>query len=120
MRGENLNGSNLKKCPQKLSIARLQILPMQMGDTSLSVSKIMAPSRVDVKNALELVTGDLQSIIPPPHVITHTLSINRKAILVIAVGKSPTLCSVGGVVYIRIGTSARPLLVQEILMFSSE
>ncbi len=75
---------------------------------------------IDVKNALELVTGALQSIIPPPHVTTHKMSINRKDILVIAVGKSPSLCSVGGVVYIRIGTSARPLSVQEILMLSSE
>lgn len=74
----------------------------------------------DVKSALELVTGFLQSITPPPQVVTHKLSINRKDILVIEVGKSPSLCSVGGVVYIRIGTSARPLSVQEILMLSSE
>ncbi|MEA1999578.1 MAG: ATP-binding protein [Euryarchaeota archaeon] len=34
--------------------------------------------------------------------------------------KGCLLCSVGGVVYIRIGTSARPLSVQEILMLASE
>lgn len=65
-------------------------------------------------------TGTLQSITPPPQVATHKLSINGKDILVIEVGKSSSLCSVGGVVYIRIGTSARPLSVQEILMLSPE
>lgn len=34
--------------------------------------------------------------------------------------KSPTLCSIGGVVYIRAGTGVRPLSLQEIVMLSSE
>src|SRR5690606_23998282 len=34
--------------------------------------------------------------------------------------KAENLCSIGGVVYIRIGTSVRPLSVQEILMLSAE
>jgi len=74
----------------------------------------------DIKKALEQVTGALQSIVPPPQVTTHKLSVNQRQVLIIEVGKSPSLCSIGGVVYIRIGTSARPLSVQEILLLSSE
>ena len=74
----------------------------------------------DVKAALEAVTSALQPIIPPPQIATQKLSVNDRNLLVVEVQKGSSLCSVGGVVYIRVGSSLRPLSIQEILMLSSE
>ena len=74
----------------------------------------------DVKAALEMVTSALSSIVPPPQITTRKLSVNDRDLLIIEVQKGTSLCSVGGVVYIRVGTSIRPLSIQEILMLSSE
>jgi ATP-dependent DNA helicase RecG len=74
----------------------------------------------DVKAALEKVTSSLQSIIPPPRITTHKITVDDRDVLVIGIEKSSVLCSIGGVVYIRIGTSVRPLSIQEILMIASE
>jgi len=74
----------------------------------------------DVKGAIEKVTSSIQPIIPPPAIKTQKISIDDKDLLIISVGKSATLCSLGGVVYIRAGTGVRPLSLQEIIMLSSE
>lgn len=74
----------------------------------------------NVKEAIEKVTSSIQSIIPPPKIKTLKISVDGKDILVISVDKSPTLCSIGGIVYIRAGTGVRPLSLQEIIMLSSE
>ena len=74
----------------------------------------------DVGKSLEIVSSAVQSIIPPLKITTQKIKFNDKDILVLRVEKGDLLCSVGGVVYIRIGTSARPLSVQEILMLASE
>ena len=74
----------------------------------------------DVKRAIEKITSSIQSIIPPPAIKTQKISIDDKDLLIINVDKSATLCSLGGVVYIRTGTGVRPLSLQEIIMLSSE
>jgi len=74
----------------------------------------------NVKEAIEKITSSIQSAIPPPQIHTQKISIDNKDILVITVEKSPTLCSIGGIVYIRAGTGVRPLSLQEIIMLSSE
>ena len=74
----------------------------------------------DVKAALEMVTSALSAIIPPPQIAIRKPSINGRNLLVIEVQKGASLCSVGGVVYIRVGTGIRPLSIQEILMLSAE
>lgn len=74
----------------------------------------------DVKKAIEKVTSSIQSIIPPPEIKTQKISIDEKDLLIISVEKSTSLCSLGGVVYIRAGTGVRPLSLQEIVMLFSE
>ncbi len=74
----------------------------------------------DVKAALEKITSSLQSIIPLPRITTNKITVDGRDILVIGIEKSSALCSIGGIVYIRIGTSVRPLSIQEILMIASE
>ena len=74
----------------------------------------------DAKKALDILANSLQSITPPPKIKTHKLSIENKDIVVVEVEKSNTLCSVGGVAYIRIGTGIRPLSIQEIITLSTE
>lgn len=74
----------------------------------------------DVKAALEMVTSALSAIIPPPQIAIRKPSINGRNLLVIEVQKGASLCSAGGVVYIRVGTGIRPLSIQEILMLSAE
>ncbi len=74
----------------------------------------------DVAAALEMVTSALQPIVPVPRIITRKLSVNGRDLLIVEVQKSGSLCSVGGIVYIRAGSSIRPLSIQEILMLSAE
>jgi ATP-dependent DNA helicase RecG len=74
----------------------------------------------DVGKSLEIVSSAVQSIIPPLNITTQKFKFNDKEILVLRVEKGEMLCCVGGVVYMRIDTSARSLSVQEILMLSSE
>ena len=74
----------------------------------------------NVKDAIEKITSSIQSTMPPPRIQTQKISIDGKDILVITVEKGATLCSIGGVVYIRAGTGIRPLSIQEIIMLSSE
>ena len=74
----------------------------------------------DVGKSLEIVSSAVQSIIPPLKIITQKFKFDDKEILVLRIEKGDMLCSVGGVAHIRIGTSARPLSVQEILMLASE
>lgn len=74
----------------------------------------------DVKTAQEAVTSALQPIVPPPHIATRKFSVNDRDLLIVEVQKGSSLCSVGGVVYIRVGTGIRPLSLQEILMLSAE
>lgn len=74
----------------------------------------------DIQAAQESIASQVQAIIPSPHLTLHTVVLDEKKVLVVEVKKSEHLCSIGGVVYIRIGTSIRPLSVQEILMLSSE
>lgn len=74
----------------------------------------------NVKKVLDALANSVQSIIPPPKIKTHKLSLGDKDVLVVEVEKSSTLCSVGGVAYIRIGTGIRPLSIQEIITISAE
>jgi len=74
----------------------------------------------NVKEAIEKVTSSIQSVIPPPTIKTQKISIDDKDLLVISVEKGPSLCSIGGIVYLRAGTGVRPLSLQEIVMLSSE
>ncbi len=74
----------------------------------------------DVKEAIEKVTSSIQSIIPPPTIKTQKISIDDKDLLVVSINKGSSLCSIGGIVYIRTGTGVRPLSLQEIVMLSSE
>ncbi len=74
----------------------------------------------DVKKAQEAVSAAAQNVIPPLKLKTQKFSIDARDILAVEIKKGDTLSSVGGVVYIRIGCSSRPLSIQEILMLSSE
>ncbi len=74
----------------------------------------------DTKKAREIMASSLQSITPFPKIKTYKFSIENKEILVIEVEKAGTLCFVGGVAYIRIGTGIRPLSIQEIITLSAE
>jgi len=74
----------------------------------------------DLKAAQDTIASQVQAIIPAPHLTMHRVSLDEKDVLVVEIEKAENLCSIGGVVYIRIGTSVRPLSVQEILMLSAE
>lgn len=74
----------------------------------------------NVKKSLDVLTNSVQSIIPPPKIRTRRFTLGDRDVLVVEVEKSSTLCSVGGVAYIRIGTGIRPLSIQEIVTLSAE
>ena len=110
-----------KKSPTKTLHHEIAALAnAEGGHLIVGVDDTGAITGTDVKQALETITSTLQAVIPPPHIATHRLQVNERDILVVEVEKGDGLCSVGGVVYIRTGTSVRPLSIQEILMLSSE
>lgn len=74
----------------------------------------------DTKRDKEVVSSSIQSITPPPAMNIETHSFGSKKVLIIHVARSDSLCSIGGVVHIRIGTSIRPLSLQEILILTTE
>lgn len=92
----------------------------QGGKIIIGVSDTGKIVGTDTKGAIEKITSSIQSIIPPPMIKTQKISVDTKDLLVITVDKSLSLCSIGGIVYIRTGTGVRPLSLQEIVMLSSE
>jgi len=74
----------------------------------------------DPKRDLEVISSTVQAITPPVKIKTKIVEVGDKNVLVVEVPKSETLCSIGGVAYIRIGSGIRPLSIQEVLMLSSE
>ncbi len=74
----------------------------------------------DVRRTMDRLASVTQSIIPAPSISTTTVSVNDLEILVIEVGKSESLCSIGGLAYVRIGAGIRPLSIQEVIMLSVE
>ena len=74
----------------------------------------------DVKRTMDRLASVTQSIIPAPTISTTMVSVNDLKVLVIEVEKSESLCSIGGLAYIRIGAGIRPLSIQEVIMLSTE
>ncbi len=72
------------------------------------------------KEVLEMVSSSIQSIIPPPVLSFDRCVLDGRTVMILNIEKGENLCSIGGVVHIRIGSSIRPLSIQEILMLSSE
>lgn len=75
---------------------------------------------LDAKTSVDRITNSIQSIIPPPKIHINNMELDHRHILVIEIEKSSNLCSIGGVVYLRIGGGIRPLSIQEIMAASSE
>jgi len=74
----------------------------------------------NAEEAKKTVSSFLNSIVPPVTVKFDKVSINDKEILVIKVDKSNTITTLGGVIYIRIGNSKRPISLSEILSLGAE
>ena len=74
----------------------------------------------NVKSAKESISQHLTNITPPLEVNYHSIAIDEKDILVAEIPPSKHLCAIGGTVFIRIGTSKRPLSIQEILAMGTE
>ncbi len=68
----------------------------------------------------EVLASSLQNITPPVSVRTSVVDVGGRKVFVIEVPRSKTLCSIGGVAYIRVGSGIRSLSIQEIVMLSSE
>ncbi|WP_367270969.1 ATP-binding protein [Thermococcus sp.] len=74
----------------------------------------------DPKKVTEVLASSLQNITPPVSVRTSVVDVGGRKVFVIEVPRSKTLCSIGGVAYIRVGSGIRSLSIQEIVMLSSE
>ncbi len=66
------------------------------------------------ENEIEKISSFLLSIIPRPEVRIEKVYIDEKLVIVIKVEKSEKLHTVGGRVYVRIGSKKRPLELEEI------
>jgi ATP-dependent DNA helicase RecG len=74
----------------------------------------------DTKKSKKDASQFANSVTPPPRLRFHDVPFGNLKILAIEVVKSKMLCSLGGVVYIRVGSSKRPLSIQEILSLGAE
>jgi len=74
----------------------------------------------DLKASKELISQHLTNITPPVEVEYDQIKVDDENILIVKVPKSDHLCGIGGTVFIRIGTSKRPLSLQEILAQGTE
>lgn len=74
----------------------------------------------NIKSTKEKASQYLLNIIPPLGIKYHSITIDKKDILIIEVPSSKHLCAIGGTVFIRTGTSKRPLSIQEILAMGTE
>lgn len=66
------------------------------------------------------VSSFLSTIVPPVDVKFHVFNLDGKNVLVVEVVGSGTISTIGGVAYIRTGTSKRPLDFSEILSLGVE
>ncbi len=74
----------------------------------------------DIKVSKERISQHLNNITPPVEIEYDQLKIDDKDILIAKVPKLDHLCGIGGTVFLRTGTSKRPLSVQEILAQGTE
>ncbi len=74
----------------------------------------------DAKKDKEKITSIILNITPPPKVAFDTVRLNDKEILIVKIEKSKNLCTIGGIAYIRVGTSKRPLSLPEIVALGAE
>ncbi len=74
----------------------------------------------DEKKVREYINSVLQNIKPTLRVKIHRVKINNKVVVVIEVKRSRVLHTIGNTAFIRIGSSKRPLSIDEILAMSSE
>ncbi len=74
----------------------------------------------DVKREKERVASFLSSIMPPPKIAMEEVDVGGKKLLVVKVEKSPVICTIGGIAYIRVGSAKRPLSIAEIVQIGSE
>ncbi len=68
----------------------------------------------------ESINALVQNITPPPNLKIEETSIGEKKILIIKVEKTPYITTLGGVAYIRIGSSKRPLSLEETMALANE
>jgi ATP-dependent DNA helicase RecG len=74
----------------------------------------------DVKKVKNKLSSFLTSITPPAKIKISKIKINKKEVVVLKVEKSKFLATIGGMAYIRVGTSKRPLSIQEIIALGVE
>ncbi len=77
-------------------------------------------SKREVREYKERISSSLVSLTPPVRVKFHEFVHERKRFLIVEVPKSRHIVTLGGTAYVRIGTSKRPLSIQEILSLGAE
>ncbi len=75
---------------------------------------------VNARRAKEKATRYTTNIVPPIKISFDMVDVDEKEILIIDVPRVNNICSIGGVAYVRIGTSKRPLSIQEIFTMGTE
>lgn len=74
----------------------------------------------NVKESKERISSFLSSITPPVKVSFFSFNIDGHEVLVLEIKESKSIVTIGGIAYIRAGTSKRPLSLPEILSLGAE
>ncbi len=69
----------------------------------------------DEKEIIDKIKRRITEIYPMPKILIHTFSIDKKKLICIEVKKSNKIHMVGGKFYIRVGSSLRPLTIEELV-----
>lgn len=90
------------------------------GTIFIGVSDMGEVVGCNVKKSKKNASQFASSVTPPPRLKFQEIPFGNLKVLAIEVKKSKMLCSLGGVVYVRVGNSKRPLSIQEILSLGAE
>ena len=74
----------------------------------------------NIKDSKERISSFLSSIIPPVKASFSSFNIEGYKVLVLEIKESKSITTIGGIAYIRAGTSKRPLSLPEILSLGAE
>lgn len=118
-KGENVS-LEFKEKPVGLGEEIVALANAEGGHILVGISDEGKIVGCDARKAVKILSSIMQNITPLPEIKTEVVKINQKEVLVIHVSRSSTLVSTGSMAYIRIGTSKRPLSIQEIFSLGIE
>lgn len=118
-KGENVN-IEFKEKPARIGEEIVGMANAEGGYIIVGVNDDGEVVGCDANKVIRIINSLLQSIFPLVKLDIKRVIIDKKEIVVIDIKKSERFVSLGGIGYIRVGTTIRPLSLQEIFWLGAE